>query len=46
VRPDGFVAWRSPGAADRPAEALETVLRTTLGVGSRKEAPLTTTSGD
>ncbi|GAA0941754.1 FAD-dependent oxidoreductase [Nonomuraea longicatena] len=26
VRPDGFVAWRSPGAGDRPEDLLRTVL--------------------
>ncbi|UGS36400.1 FAD-dependent monooxygenase [Capillimicrobium parvum] len=35
VRPDGFVAWRSAGAVDGPAETLERVLRSTLGVRSR-----------
>ena len=35
VRPDGFVAWRSVAAADEPAEALERVVRSTLGVRSR-----------
>ena len=35
VRPDGFVAWRSVAAVDEPAEALERVLRSTLGVRSR-----------
>jgi 2-polyprenyl-6-methoxyphenol hydroxylase-like FAD-dependent oxidoreductase len=45
VRPDGFVAWRSAGAADRPDEELAAVLRTTLAVGERRPAgPLTTTS--
>ncbi|MFF2043533.1 FAD-dependent oxidoreductase [Kitasatospora sp. NPDC058170] len=30
VRPDGFVAWRSPGAADDPEAAVEAALRTVL----------------
>jgi 2-polyprenyl-6-methoxyphenol hydroxylase-like FAD-dependent oxidoreductase len=30
VRPDGFVAWRSPAASSRPAEILAAALRTAL----------------
>jgi 2-polyprenyl-6-methoxyphenol hydroxylase-like FAD-dependent oxidoreductase len=30
VRPDGFVAWRSRTASDRPAEAVTAALRTAL----------------
>jgi putative polyketide hydroxylase len=31
VRPDGFVAWRSPGVAADPAAELDRALRATLG---------------
>jgi hypothetical protein len=31
VRPDGFVAFRSPDAVDDPAAALESALRSVLG---------------
>ncbi|MFC9328982.1 FAD-dependent oxidoreductase [Kitasatospora sp. NPDC057015] len=33
VRPDGFVAWRSTGAAADPEEAVGQALRTVLGLG-------------
>jgi 2-polyprenyl-6-methoxyphenol hydroxylase-like FAD-dependent oxidoreductase len=34
VRPDGFVAFRSRDAVDQPGEALESALRSVLGVGA------------
>lgn len=42
IRPDGFVAWRSTGAADRPAADLEAVLRSTLAIAERPAARLLT----
>ncbi len=32
VRPDGFVAWRSPGPTPDPEQEIATALRTVLGL--------------
>lgn len=33
VRPDGFVAWRSKGAADEPQQVIEQAVKQILGLG-------------
>lgn len=35
VRPDGFVAWRTAGGAERPAEVIAAALRQILGDAAR-----------
>ena len=36
VRPDGYVAWRSPGAADDPERTLRAAIDTVLGRGAAR----------
>jgi 2,4-dichlorophenol 6-monooxygenase len=40
VRPDRFVAWRSMGAVERPAEAIRSALGQVLAHGRATAAPV------